>query len=44
MLFAGRRVPRMRIDRLLPFAWKVAIPLAIAAIAWSGLVTLFFYR
>jgi NADH-quinone oxidoreductase subunit H len=44
MLFAGRLLPRARIDRLLPFAWKVAIPLAIVAIAWSGLVTLFFYR
>lgn len=44
MLAAGRMVPRARIDRLLPFAWKVAIPLAIVAIAWSGLVTLFFYR
>jgi len=44
MLWAGRRLPRVEIDRLLPFAWKVAIPLAIAAIAWSGIVTLLFYR
>lgn len=44
MLLAGRLVPRARIDRLLPFAWKVAIPLAILAIVWSGLVTLLFYR
>lgn len=44
MLLAGRLVPRMQIDRLLPFAWKVAIPLAILAIAWSGLVSLIFYR
>ena len=44
MLYAGRRVPRMEIDRVLPFAWKVAIPLAILAIVWSGLVTLLFYR
>jgi len=44
MLWAGRRVPRVTIDRLLPFAWRVAIPLAILAIAWSGLVTLLFYR
>lgn len=44
MLWAGRRLPRARIDRQLPFAWKFAIPLAIVAIAWSGLVTLLFYR
>ena len=43
MLYAGRRVPRMEIDRVLPFAWKIAIPLAILAIVWSGLVTLLFY-
>lgn len=44
MLWIGRRVPRMQIDRLLPFAWKVAIPLAIAAIVYAGLLTLLFYR
>ena len=44
MLYAGRRIPRMEIDRLLPFAWKIAIPLAILAIVWSGLVTLLFYE
>lgn len=44
MLWTGRRVPRARIDRLLPFAWRVAIPLAILAIALSGLTTLLFYR
>jgi NADH-quinone oxidoreductase subunit H len=44
MLYAGRRLPRAEIDRVLPFAWKVAIPLAIVAIVWSGLVTLLFYR
>lgn len=44
MLWVGRRVPRVRIDRLLPFAWRVAIPLAIGAIVWSGLTTLLFYR
>lgn len=44
MLYAGRRLPRVQIDRLLPFAWKVAIPLAILAIVWAGLTTLLFYR
>ena len=44
MLYAGRRVPRMEIDRVLPFAWRIAIPLAILAIVWSGLVTLLFYE
>lgn len=44
MVYAGRRVPRVEIDRVLPFAWKIAIPLAIVAIVWSGLITLLFYR
>ena len=44
MLYAGRRLPRAEIDRILPFAWKVAIPLAILGIVWSGLITLLFYR
>lgn len=44
MLWLGRRVPRVRIEQLLPFAWRVAIPLAILAIVWSGLTTLLFYR
>lgn len=44
MLWAGRRLPRLDIAALLSFAWKCAIPGAILAIAWSGLVTLLFYR
>ncbi|MBW3653260.1 MAG: NADH-quinone oxidoreductase subunit H [Actinobacteria bacterium] len=44
LLWAGRRVPRVEIDRLLSFAWKVAIPLAIAAIVYAGPLTLWFYR
>jgi NADH-quinone oxidoreductase subunit H len=44
MVWAGRRVPRAEIDRLLPFAWRIAIPLAILAIVLSGLTTLLFYR
>lgn len=44
MLWAGRRMPRFEIESLLAFAWKFAIPAAILAIAWGGLVTLFFYR
>lgn len=44
MLWAGRRLPRVEIDRLLAFAWKVPIPLSILAIGWAGLVTLLFYR
>jgi NADH-quinone oxidoreductase subunit H len=44
MIWAGRRIPRFEIERLLAFAWKWAIPAAILAIAWGGLVTLFFYR
>jgi NADH-quinone oxidoreductase subunit H len=44
MLWAGRRFPRVEVDRLLSFAWKVAIPLAIAAIVYAGPLTLLFYR
>lgn len=44
MLWAGRRIPRFEIESLLAFAWKFAIPAAILAIAWGGLVTLLFYR
>lgn len=44
MLWAGRRLPRVEIGWLLTFAWKYAIPAAIGAIAWGGLVTLLFYR
>ncbi len=43
MLWGGRRLPRVELDWLLAMAWKVAIPAAIGAIAWSGLVTLLFY-
>jgi NADH-quinone oxidoreductase subunit H len=44
LLWAGRVVPRLEIDRVLSLAWKVANPLAILAIVWGGLVTLVFYR
>jgi NADH-quinone oxidoreductase subunit H len=44
LLWAGRRVPRLEVDRVLSLAWKVANPLAILAIVWAGLLTLLFYR
>jgi NADH-quinone oxidoreductase subunit H len=44
LLWAGRRFPRAEIDRLLAFAWKVAVPGAIGAIVLAGLTTLLFYR
>lgn len=44
LLWAGRRVPRLEIDRVLSIAWKAANPLAILAIVWAGLLTLLFYR
>lgn len=44
LLWIGRRVPRLQIDRVVSLAWKVANPLAIAAIVYSGLITLLFYR
>jgi NADH-quinone oxidoreductase subunit H len=43
-LWAGRRVPRVELDRIVPLAWKVANPLALVAIVHAGLVTLLFYR
>ena len=44
ILWIGLRVPRVQVDRLLSFAWKAAIPLAIAAIVYAGPLTLWFYR
>lgn len=44
LLWAGRRFPRVPIDRLLSFAWKLAVPGAILAIVFAGLETLVFYR
>lgn len=44
LLWAGRRMPRLEVDRVAALAWKVANPLAILAIAYGGLVTLVFYR
>jgi NADH-quinone oxidoreductase subunit H len=44
MLYAGRVVPRPPLGWVMAWAWKAAIPAAIAAIAWAGLVTLLFYR
>jgi NADH-quinone oxidoreductase subunit H len=44
LLWAGRRVPRLEIDRVLSLAWKVANPLAIVAIVIAGALTLAFYR
>lgn len=43
LLYAGRALPRPPIDWLLAWAWKLAIPAAIAAIVWAALVTLVFY-
>jgi NADH-quinone oxidoreductase subunit H len=44
LLWAGRRLPRLEVDRVLSLAWKVANPLAILAIVYAGLMTLLFYR
>jgi NADH-quinone oxidoreductase subunit H len=44
ILWAGRRLPRVEIDRALALAWKVANPLAIVAIVIAGGLTLGFYR
>jgi NADH-quinone oxidoreductase subunit H len=44
LLWAGRMLPRMETDRLVSYAWKVAIPGSIGAIVLAGLTTLLFYR
>jgi NADH-quinone oxidoreductase subunit H len=44
ILWAGRRLPRVEVDRALSLAWKVAIPLALLAIVIAGAETLLFYR
>lgn len=44
LLWAGRQVPRIEIDRVVSLAWKIANPLALLAIVWAGLLTLLFYR
>lgn len=44
VLWAGRRLPRVEIDRALSLAWKVVNPLALLAIVIAGLLTLVFYR
>jgi NADH-quinone oxidoreductase subunit H len=44
LLWVGRRVPRLEIDRAASLAWKAANPLAILAIVIAGLITLLFYR
>ena len=44
MLAAGRVLPRPPLEQVLAWAWKLAIPAALLAIAWAGLVTLWFYR
>jgi NADH-quinone oxidoreductase subunit H len=44
LLWAGHVVPRVETDRIVSFAWKVAVPGAIGAIVLAGLTTLLFYR
>jgi NADH-quinone oxidoreductase subunit H len=44
ILWVGRRVPRLEVDRVASLAWKVANPLAILAIVIAGPITLLFYR
>jgi NADH-quinone oxidoreductase subunit H len=44
LLWLGRRVPRLEIDRVVSWAWKFANPLAIVAIVIAGLITLLFYQ
>lgn len=43
LLWAGRRLPRVELPDLLSVVWKYAVPAAILAIVWAGLVTRLFY-
>jgi NADH-quinone oxidoreductase subunit H len=40
MLAIGRYVPRLRVDQVLEWGWKLGIPLALANIFWVGVVLL----
>ena len=40
MLSAGRYLPRVNIDALLEWAWKLGIPLALVNILWVGITLL----
>jgi NADH-quinone oxidoreductase subunit H len=40
MLSAGRYLPRLNIDALLAWAWKLGIPLALVNILWVGITLL----
>jgi NADH-quinone oxidoreductase subunit H len=40
MLSAGSYLPRLNIDALLAWAWKLGIPLALVNILWVGITLL----
>ncbi len=43
MLEAGRRLPQLELARVVSWTWRIAVPLALGVIVWSGLTTLLFY-
>ena len=40
MIWVRGTLPRIRYDRLMTFGWKVMLPLALVAVAWSAVTVI----
>ncbi len=40
MIWVRGTLPRIRYDRLMAFGWKVMLPLALVAVAWSSVTVI----